>query len=263
MNKKLFILLALMSVFLSSCSSYKRIAFLQDMEVDKDYIAQTAPDPVVRINDKLKIFVSSGNPILAAPFNMTIGTQPVDDENGTVKENQNAEDMKVYTVDRNGNINFPVLGDVHVEGLTLDGLKEKLSEGIISSGYLRDPIILSSFQNFKITVIGEMGPTVMNIEDGVVNIFELMAMTGGMSNSAVRNDVRVIRTENGIRRAYSIDMQSVSCFDSPVFYLQQNDMVYVQPRNKKMDDVTSFWMSAAHMFLTVLSTFSAVLYWLR
>lgn len=264
MKKTLFILLALVSVFLSSCSSYKRLAYLQDMELLKDYVAQQAPDPVVRCNDKLKILVTCSNPVLSAPFNMTIGNQIVDDEQGTVhEEGGDTDNMKVYIVDRDGNINFPVLGYVHVEGLTLDGLKEKISKIIEDGGYLKNPIVLAEFKNFNITVIGETGVGIKNIEDGVVNIFELLAMSGDTRTSAIRNDVRVIRVENGIRRAYSVNLQSVSCFDSPVFYLQQNDMVYVQPRRAKRDEVTNFWGSAAQWVLTLLTTATAMFYWLK
>lgn len=250
------VVLFICALMLCSCGAYKRQAYLQDMEPGVQYRAEAAPDARIAKGDKLKIIVTASEPVLAQPFNLVTGGAEygsVSSEEGIAAESR-AD--RSYTVDRNGNINFPVLGRVLVEGMTLEELSTFIENKIVATGMLKEPIVLTEFTNYTFTILGEAGNGNFTIPDGSINIFQALAMAGDIGGYGVKNDVWVIRTEGGIRQVYSLNLKSKDVFDSPAFYLQQNDMVYVKPRKLKMDEPASGVMS---IFSTVFSTVSSLL----
>jgi len=264
MRKYLILFLALALLSASSCSTYRRVAYLKDMEVGVEYDVLPVPKPIIRVNDKLKILVTASNPALAAPFNLSTGSHYTVGEDGTIWPTATMEELKAYLVESDGCINFPVVGRVKVEGLTLEEVKTNLEQKIIETGYVKEPIVLASFQNFEIFMIGPAKSGVLKVEDGCINMFELVARSGEIGYQGVRDDVRVIRTINGKKVAYSINLQSVSAFTSPVFYLQQNDMVYVKPRNRFMDDMTqTAWYTTFSSVLTLITSVAAIYFFLK
>lgn len=257
MKKLELLLLTAMVMMAASCSSTKKITMLQDMNSKTVYTAQEAPQAKIRKGDKLTIYVTCKNAALASPFNITIGTQNVDEMSGTISNV--SENQKGYVVDQNGDINFPVLGSLHIEGLTLEELKNDIQNRIIAKNYIKDPIVLAEFINFQITTIGSIGNSVHTITNGSVNIFEAVAMSGGIDENALFDDVWVIRTEGNKRNIYSLNLQSKTCFDSPAYYLQQGDIVYVKPRRATQ---RSGAYQAISMTATTLSSMSMIFYWL-
>lgn len=259
--KRLFVLFAA-AMMLCSCGAYKRLAFLQDMEVSKNYEARIAPDARIAKGDKLSIFVTSSEPVMASPFNLVTGTSEynnVSKEEGFSLESQSE---RGYLVDKYGNINFPVLGRIYVEGMTLDDLTETIESRIVASGLLTNPIVMAEFTNFQITMLGEVaGIGNYTVRDGDINIFEALAMAGGPTMDAQNDKVWVIRTIGDTRKVFSLDLKSKSCYDSPAFYLQQNDMVYVLPRNSKMDSTTSNRFTITSTMVSVLGVLSNLLLW--
>lgn len=241
----------------ASCSSTKKITMLQDMNTKTVYTAQEVPQAKIRKGDKLTIYVTCKNAALASPFNLVVGTQNVNETDGTISNV--AENTKGYVVDQNGDINFPVLGSLHIEGLTLEELKNDIQNRIIAKNYIKDPIVLADFINFQITTIGSIGNSVHTITNGSVNIFEAVAMSGGLQDNALYDDVWVIRTEGSKRNIYSLNLQSKTCFDSPAYYLQQGDIIYVKPR--KGSETGKAW-SIVNASVGTLSSLSMAFYWL-
>ena len=229
----LFILLALI---ISSCGAYKRQGYLQDMIPGVTYDADVAPDARIAKGDKLNIFVTASEPVLAQPFNLVTGGS----DYGTVSSKEglstDTQTDRSYTVDRKGNINFPVLGRIYVEGMTLEDLTNTIEGQIINTGMIKEPIVLAEFGNFQITMLGEIGHVGnYTIPDGSINVFEAIAMAGDVSDNGQKNEVWVIRTVGDARKVYSLNLKSKDVYSSPAFYLQQNDMVYVKPKNTKID----------------------------
>lgn len=235
----------------ASCSTPAHYAYLRDMEYETPYLAKPAPELRLQVEDKVNIQVFSTEEDLARPFNAGSG---VIDGSG-----QSFGSSSSYTVDKLGNIDFPVLGTLHVEGKTLNELKTEISNEIVRLGYIREPLVKVEMENFNITVIGQMGQQILPVEGSSINILQVLARTGGAGEYTNLQDVMVIRTEEGERVAHSINLQSKSLFDSPVYYLQQNDVVYVKPRGLRQSTTMAAIMSAFTPIITVGSTLSTLI----
>ncbi|MBS7290492.1 MAG: polysaccharide biosynthesis/export family protein [Bacteroidales bacterium] len=256
--KKLWIIALAASLSLVSCSSYKKMTYLQDMDSLATYEVKEQPDVLIGVNDKLRIVVTCQEPTLAAPFNLSSGVYSVDPETGESFTKVSSESESGYVVNKNGYIDFPVLGLVKAQGLTIDQLRQSLIDKIIATKYIKDPIVLVQFMNFQFTVLGEANPGNYNVPNGHINLLEALAMAGDLKTSAKRDDVWVIRTENGQRKVYSIDMRSKDLFDSPAFNIQQNDLIYVKPLKSVKDSDASKRSTIFQTVITALSTVSSI-----
>lgn len=264
MNRNLVFVLVLSAFMACSCGSYHRLAYLQDMQVDYEYTAAPKPDARIQKDDRLRIVVTCTSPELAAPFNVVSGSVHYNADVKAVLANGVQKDMeKGYLVDQEGNITFPVIGKLQVEGLTLEELKSVIEGQIKGRNYIKDPFVYVEFLNFEVLLIGEAGVGRYYIPNGGIDIFELLAMSGDLRPDAIRDDIRVIRTENGTRKAYSINLKSVECYNSPVFHLKQNDMVYALPKDSKLDTATSNAFYVLSMCLSTISTVGTIILWTR
>lgn len=251
---------------LNSCS-WKRMTYLQDLETLTTYDVTEAPDVKIRKNDRIRIHVGCTNPVLAAPFNLADGASNVDITTGTVSTAgiSLAPDAKgvEYLVDKNGEILFPVLGSIPAEGLTIDQLKDEIASRIVEKRYITDPIVTAEFTNFQITMLGEVSSKGNYVvKEGKVSIFQAIAMAGDLTTAARYDDVWVIRTEGKERQVYNMDLLSKSCFDSPGFWLQQDDIVYVKPRKSKMDANAQLGWQIGTTAVSVLSAIGSIAYWI-
>lgn len=245
-----WLMMAVLVALLASCTTPAKLAYLRDMQYDTPYLAKQAPELRLQVDDKLSIQVFSTDAELAAPFNVG---------NGLVGESgQTLSSATNYTVDKHGDIQFPVLGTMHVQGKTLNEVKEWVSSEIVRLGYIREPIVNVEMENFSITVLGETGQTVMPVEGNSINILQVIARSGGTTEYSKIPDVMVIRTEEGVRMAYSINLQSKDLFDSPVFYLRQNDIVYVKPRGFRPSNSMTAVMSALTPIMTAATAISTI-----
>lgn len=239
------------AALMASCSSPATLGYLRDMEYGVSYPAKQAPDLKIQPDDNLQIQVySTIDSELAAPFNMGLGTASLGGNSATI-----------YTVSKKGEIVFPVLGSILVEGLTMEEIRDMIADRINSSGYMKDPIVKVALQKFRVTVLGEMGKSVMDITDNSFNLLQLVARSGGTSPSSKITDVMVIRTENGERMAYSVNLQSKDLFDSPVFYLQQNDIVYMKPKGLQMSTTGNTLISALQTIFGFITSAAYASWW--
>lgn len=233
----------------SACVTPSQITYIKDMEYGKDYPAKPAPELKVQQTDRLSIRVFSSDPDLAKPFNVGAIIQ---DGVGTTQE-------ATYLVDAQGNIDFPVLGTIPVEGMTLREVQRDIANRIIGSGYIREPVVSVNLQNFTVTLVKYGTSTPVTVAGRSINLLQIVAPTNGEKIK----EVEVIRTENGVRRAYSVDFQTIEMFDSPVFYLQQNDIIYVKPARWMRSQTGQAIQQSITMIMTFANMAANILVWTR
>lgn len=242
--------MAVAILLLSSCASRKRFVYLQDMWPGMIYPSETKHEAVIHRDDRLAITVGSKNPELAIPFNMQGGAfqlsadGSVSASDGTSPGNRE----KGYRVDVDGNIDFPILGKLYVEGMTVSQATELIRKQIREGNYIKDPLVSIEFLNFKYTVLGAVGRTgTFRVDGDRVTLLEAIANAGDLSPKARVNRVTVIREDGGDRKMYTHDLRKKELFDSPAFYLQQNDIVYVEPKYRKKDNEDRGWQISSFL----------------
>ena len=265
MKDKILIILSTV-LLLTSCATVKDIAYFQNKLVDHPEKIDKHAGIVIQPKDQLSIVVSSRNPELVAMFNLTTVQYQMGSE---ITGNAGSQRVLGYVVDNDGNIDFPVLGLIHVAGLTRWELSELIKNQLIEKQYLTDAVVTVEFMNFKVSGIGEVTlPGTYNIQGDKVTILQAISMARDLTIYGQRQNVSVIRERDGERTIYEIDLRDVDLFKSPAYYLQQNDIVYVQPnkykeRQSTVDNkgqwVTSLAFSAGSMVLSVLSIITTYL----
>ena len=229
MKTRNFLIAALTIVMLSSCGSRKNIVYFQDEPID-DVITSEPKQLIYKPDDILTINVSAFDPETVKPFNLTLvaGGNDVSSLNA-----QGGLQQQTYLVDYDGNIEFPVLGTLKVAGLTRTQLTDMLTEKI--SEYATDPIINVRLANFTVTILGEVrNPGTFTIRDERVTVLEALGLADDLTIFGKRKTVLLIREVDGKKKFATIDLTSVNTVNSPVYYLQQNDVIYVEPNNAKI-----------------------------
>lgn len=226
MKKILFFIGVIALLGLNSCLVSRKIVYLKDLDPTKTYSVTPIPPIRIQKNDRISIQVSAKNIELAAPFNNINGLYSISE---TGKIGATLTD-RGYLVDQQGNIEFPILGTINVEGMSLDGIRDYLKDQLEKKNLLSSPVIKIELLNLKVLVMGEAGNNIINAPDGRLTLIEAITQSGGLTNNAATDRISVIREENGIRKIYYNDIESKSIFDSPTYYLQQNDIVYVEPK---------------------------------
>ena len=267
MKKNLISLMAIAAAvsLVSSCAAYKRLGYLQDMTPDVSYDMPLQPEATIAKGDKINITVYCSTPALAVPFNLSTGVSAVDPVTSSISTDIGPESPagNSYEVDNGGDITFPVFGKIHVEGQTLVWLKSYLESELIDRKFIKDPVVTAEFTNFKYTLIGEIDSGVHYVPTGKINIFDALADAGEPYETGLRNEVCVIRTVDGKRRMYTIDLTSKDCYYSPVFFLQQNDMVYVKPMKNKHDATITQRLNVVSTSASLLTSLLNTFLWFR
>ncbi len=216
---------------LSSCTTYKQLQYLQGEIDSTKYTQFKVPEQRAQKGDQLSINVFSDNASASAPFNtgsISSGVTGLSGQSGA------GSNLGTYEVDKDGNIFFPVLGLLHIEGLTKEGISNLL-DSKLKGTYLTNPYYVIRFQNLKFTVFGEVGsPGVYPLTRNNLNIFEALTYAGDLSIYGKRDNILVIRENNGKREFGRIDITKPDVFNSPYYYLQQNDMILVDMRKQKV-----------------------------
>ncbi len=216
---------------LPACSSHKDIAYLQEQEGALHAAADSLYDARIKPKDLLTITVNTFDREASLPFNLMYPSNSPNGFSNNVGENI----MQKYLVDNDGEIDFPVLGNIKVAGLTKKEVEAYL-RGRLSVYLKEDPLVNVRMVNYKISVIGEVAhPNTYTITNEKVNVLEALALAGDMTIYGKRKNVKLMREgENGERNVYTIDLTDKNLIHSPYFYLQQNDVLYVEPNRTKM-----------------------------
>ena len=255
MNKPILWASLLALLLLTSCASRKKFVYLQDMQTEVKYPVDIKYEAVIHCDDRLSITVSCKNPELAIPFNIYGGTFRVGSDGNVTTDATTRVNEKGYRVDVDGNIDFPILGKLHVEGLKVSEVRDMIKNRITEGNYMKDPLVSIEFLNFKYTVLGAVGHNgTFSVEGDRVTLLEAIAKAGDLTSKARVDRVAVIREVDGERQMYMHDLRSMDIFESPCFYLQQNDIVYVEPKYRKKDGEDRGWQ-----VVTVLLSLASVI----
>ena len=251
---------AVLVLALASCNTWKKVNYLQD--VDETTVMALAENQgiVIQPKDQLSIIVTSRVPSLAAQFNLPLVNYMAGSE---IVSTGGTQRIVGYVVDNDGFINFPELGRLQVSGKTRWQLQDMIKEELVSKGLLQDPIVTVEFMNFKIAILGEVtSPGTYSISGDKITIFQALSLARDLTIYGQRDKVEVIREHNGERTIYVLDLRSKEIFDSPAYYLQQDDVIYVVPNSVRAGQSTinenyfksgSFWISLSSVSLTVIN----------
>ncbi|PIA77555.1 sugar transporter [Gaetbulibacter sp. 4G1] len=256
---KLFVFSAIFTLFLTSCVTKKDIIYFQNAKDFETIVDTDTFTAKLKVGDILSVYISvistttSDGTIIdpARPYNIVRqggggGTNFVD-----------------YLIDVEGNIDFPVLGKIKLLGLTVEEAKALIKKKFSDGNLLKDPVVIIRVLNFRITVEGEVtSPGVYPVSGERVSVLEAIGMAGGLTIKGRRDNVMIIRDFNGTKTISRVDLTTKEVFNSPVYYLTQNDYVYVEPNNSAISiasgdarigtiiSITSFLLTTALIFVT-------------
>ncbi len=245
------------AAMLVSCSAPKNITYMQGYSEGATQAVAEQRRITVQADDKLSIVVSSKDPALAEVFNLAIAQYRVGSVNGS-----NNPQTAAFTVTPDGTIDYPILGEIMVAGLSRPEVAAKIKESIIAKNLLKDPIVTVEFMNASISILGDVAhPGEYAIDRDNLNIFKALSKAGDLNITGMRENVLVVREEFGQDIAYRLDLTNTQALmQSPAFYLQQNDVVYVEPNDTKKRQANAngntvltptFWMSVVSLLTTI------------
>jgi polysaccharide export outer membrane protein len=231
----LFLLPAFFLLF-ASCVNTRKTTYFNDIENGVYKTSYNAPSPIIHKNDLLSIFVSSLNTDATLIFNApSLPTTTAASANGATVQSVG------YLVNENGEIQFPVLGKIKAEGLTVKELNDRLVDSLTIKKLLVEPLVTIRFLNFRVTVLGEVGnPTVITVPNEKISILEAIGLAGDLTIYGKRENVLLIREEEGKKIVRRIDLNNSATLTSAFYYLKSNDVVYVEPNRNKVASVSNF-----------------------
>lgn len=246
--KRFYVLLLTVSLFFS-CASKKDVVYFQDALDYETIVSDNNSSYKFKVDDVVSVHVSTLNPEASMPFNLFRGA-----EEGGIRPEQ-----VDYIIDEEGNIDFPVLGSITISGLSPDEVKTLLKDKL--KDYLKNPIINIRLKNFTVTILGEVNrPGTYPVNGEQITIFEALGLAGDLTIKGLRKNIKVIRDFNGTKVYNTIDLTSKNALESPVYYLTQNDVVYVEPNQSavtsaSLDNRASLTVSIVSVLLTSAAIF--------
>ncbi|MEE1226375.1 MAG: polysaccharide biosynthesis/export family protein [Bacteroidales bacterium] len=263
LNKRnLYFKLALVGIImlvLHSCASTKDIVYYQDVDSIAELDVPPAQEIILTPGDKISVIVSCKDPKLTELFNLTYVSQKLGGSSGNGQ-------VSVYTIDSEGFIDMPAIGKVHVAGVTRKEAEHKVKQAIITQEQATEAVVTIEFMDLNIEIIGEIArPGRYAIDKDVFTLIEAISAAGDLTIYGRRDNVLVMRKENGVQKTYRVNLCSAQdVFNSPAFYLKQNDIVYVEPNSTRARQSTvngnnvrstSFWISVASFLTSILLVF--------
>ncbi len=247
---KFIVLCCALGVLVTSCATKQDVVYFQNAKSFETVVDTDTFKAKLKVGDIVSVYVSTLDPLVTAPYNIIIasgsGGQLID-----------------YLIDVDGNIDYPVLGKLKLIGLTVEEAKELIKKKFSEGQLLKDPVVMIRVLNFRVTVAGEVrSPGVYPVSGERVSILEALGMAGDLTIKGRRDNVLVIRDFNGTKTYTRIDLTNKEVFNSPVYYLTQNDYVYVEPNNSAISGasgdirigtiitITSFILTTALIFVT-------------
>lgn len=256
--RKIFLLFLV--VLCASCATQREISYFQNVQPNVEFDYVKGNDIKVQPDDMIAILVSSKNPELAAMFNLariqstagSLGASAVTSSNTT---------LSGYTIDSNGNIDFPVLGEIYIAGQTKEEIAKTIKSALLEDNLLKDPIVTVDYLNLQFSVMGEVAsPGRYNLEKNQTSILEALSMAGDLTIYGLRNGVYLTREQDGKKITYQLDLRDQNIYQSPAYFVQQNDLIYIQPNKVRANQSTvngnnvqstSFWISIASLLTTI------------
>lgn len=265
MKRKTLILLAGVLALLASCGTPKEISYFQDITGETSLKASKAVPIRLKPSDKISVIVNSRDPQVTAMFNMPYYTKRIGDSQaltggGSFSSSQTG--MSGYTVDTDGCIDFPVLGRILVAGLTREEAEERIKEELIDSRQIKDPVVTIEFMNLGFSILGEVArPGRYKIDRDRFTVMDAISLAGDLTINGRRDNVMLVRHEVTKDRTYILNLlDAKSLYSSPAFYMEQDDIIYVTPNDKRIRESTvngnnvrstSFWISLASLLTSV------------
>ncbi len=260
MKARHFVAAAFVAVILGSCATPRDINYFQDVMVGQNELVLQNTKIVVMPEDRISIVVNSRDPQLADLFNLPIISHRVGYTQGSsLSTNQQ---IATYTVDADGCIDFPVLGKIKVSGRNRQEIAEGIKNTLMERNLVNDPVVTVDFANMFVNVMGEVNnPGRYTFDRDHITLLDALSMAGDMTIYGVRTDVLVIREYGGVQSVYAVDLTSdYDLLQSPVYYLQQKDVVYVKANNTRARQSTvngnngrsaSLWVSIASVLVSI------------
>ena len=243
---------------ITSCSSSKSVAYLQNSDSIDLALSEYLYDAHIMPKDVLTITVNTVNPEASAPFNLLV-RNTLTSTSSTI--GTSAGSLQTYLVSNDGTIDFPVLGTINVGGLTKRECEKLIHDQILP--YLNakeNPVVTVRMANYKISVLGEVArPGMFTVGNEKINIFEALAQAGDLTIYGVRDRVKLIREDaKGKKEVYTLNLNDANLISSPYYYLQQNDIIYVEPnkvkaQNSTVGQTTTLWFSATSILISLTS----------
>ena len=268
MKKGIFYTMLTMLI-LASCAGPKQVAYFQDVLEKDTLITATLARPItVQSGDKLMIVVNSSNPQLAAMFNLPVTGTRIGMAN-QMGVNTTQATMS-YTVATDGTIDFPELGLVSVKGMTREQVARTIKQKLVDGNYCNDAVVTVEMDNMFVSILGEVNrPGRYAITKDIMTLDEALGMAGDLSIQGKRQNIVVLRNTPQGMQTYSVDLTNVAkLVESPAYYLQQGDVIYVEPNNfrKRQTTVngnnalsTGFWISAASLLTSIATTITVIM----
>lgn len=241
---KNYVLILCVGAFIASCASKQDVVYFQDAQDYETIISDNSHVNTYKIDDVISINVSTLDSEASLPFNVFKG----------VMTNGSRPEQLDYIIDKQGNIDFPVLGEIKLVGLTPEETKNLLKEKL--EPYLKDPIINIRLVNFSVTVLGQVNkPGTYFVNGEQITVLEAIGLANDLNIKGMRKNVLVIRDFNGTKVYTRIDLTSKDALTSPVYYLTQNDVVYVEPNksavtSSTLDNRAGIAISVASLLIT-------------
>ena len=262
MKKNIFILLInLVFVFLNSCTSQKKLDYLQNIENVALETSIKNAKSTIQPNDQLVILVTAKDMDVVKPFNQNFSSGQIlqysTASNNMPTQNQTSTSGPTYIVDTQGNIDFPVIGKINTENKTTEELRDVLKKEI--SKYVVNPQVSVKNTNYKITVLGEVNrPGTYNIPEAQTTVLEVLGLAGDLTIYGNREDILVLRNIDGTMTKERIDLTKADFINSPYFYLKQNDVIIVSPnetkqKSSRLDPNAGIYISVASIVVTILA----------
>ncbi len=260
-NMKSLIVVSAVALLAVSCAAPTNISYFQDTDVVG--LSQPVQENHIRLRpeDKVAIIVNTSNDQLTNLFNLPYISQRLGGVSQSVSSNY-SQAVSGYTIDEAGEIDFPVVGKIHVAGLTRPELAVRIKEELINRNLVKDPVVTVEFMNLTIAVMGEVNrPGRYAIEKDKLTLLDALSMAGDLTIFGNRENVKVLRVVDGKQVSYKVDLcNAQSVFSSPVYYIQQDDLIYIEPNEMRARQSTvngnnvrstSFWISVASLAASV------------
>lgn len=266
-NYLVSLVLMIAVAWFASCSTPKDVAYFQDASALNGMATQAEQQLRLRPEDKINIVVNSSNPMLEQQFTLTTANTsrtlgPAIVARSTAGSSSGNTQVMAYTVDEQGTIDFPVLGKISVGGKTRKDVAQYIKQRLIDRELVSDPIVTVEYVNMGVNVLGEVShPGRIDITKDHFTIVDALSYAGDMTINGNRRNILVARQVDGANQVYTLDMTNMqSVLTSPAYYLQQNDLVYVSPNNKRKRESNatgntfnspSIWISIASLLTTI------------